>query len=232
MKYRPVRQHRQLRPRWDHACSSTASSLWSRAPFLSRPKPGSHPRLPALSLALLLGQLHPSPSVTGFVSFPRIPRSFPRFFFHSCRLAPSSRTWISVELSRSDDFNLSTGRKKSGTHSNRGEPPLVPERAPASSIFRPYIRPLFISFSLPGPVLSSTYPLHVLLLLVLFLPPAQPAPQTCPFPSSYLFLSLFSSPPFCPSYPRAHRAARCRKSVAPGLPRINETIRRAEHERG
>jgi len=58
------------------------------------------------------------------VSSPRIPRSFPRFFFHSCRLAPSSRTWISVELSRSDDFNLSTGRKKSGTHSNRGEPPV------------------------------------------------------------------------------------------------------------
>lgn len=31
MKYRPVRQHRQLRPRWDHACSST-DPLRSRAP--------------------------------------------------------------------------------------------------------------------------------------------------------------------------------------------------------
>lgn len=59
------------------------------------------------------------------MSSSRIPRSSTRFFFHSCRLAPSSRTWISVEFSRSDDFNLSTGRKKSGTHSNRGGPRLV-----------------------------------------------------------------------------------------------------------
>lgn len=124
------------------------------------------------------------------MSSPRIPRSFPRFFFHSCRLAPSSRTWISVELSRSDDFNLSTGRKKSGTHSNRGEPPLVLERAAASSIFRPYIRPLFISFSLPGPVLSSTY---------FSCPSSYPPPVDSlhplrkPAPSSFpLFLSLFS----------------------------------------
>ena len=34
--------------------------------------------------------------------------------------------WISVEFSRSDDFNLSTGRKKSGTHSDRGGPPPPP----------------------------------------------------------------------------------------------------------
>lgn len=138
-------------------------------------------------LASSLGRppVHLSFSIVGFVSSPRIPRSFPRFFFHSCRLAPSSRTWISVELSRSDDFNLSTGRKKSGTHSNRGEPPLVPERAAASSIFRPYIRPLFISFSLPGPVLSSTYSSFP--LPTLFHSPRRPASS-----SSRLFLSLFS----------------------------------------
>lgn len=152
------------------------------------------------------------------MSSPRIPRSFPRFFFHSCRLAPSSRTWISVELSRSDDFNLSTGRKKSGTHSNRGEPPLVLERAAASSIFRPYIRPLFISFSLPGPVLSSTY----------FSCPSSYPPSTLSTRSANLPLLVF--PCFYP-YSRAvalslRVPSQYRKSVAPGLSGINETIRR------
>jgi len=162
VKYRPVRQHRQL-PRWDHACSSASPP---RAPSRVVPLALQRP---------LAGHLPIFFHCRGFVSSPRILRSFPRFFFHSCRLAPSSRTWISVELSRSDDFNLSTGRKKSGTHSNRGEPPLVP----ASFILRPYIRPLFISFSLsPVPLVG------------------RPVPQTCSYLlfSLYLFLFLIFAP--------------------------------------
>lgn len=66
MKYRPVRQHRQLRPRWDHACSST-NPLRSRALVVSLAlQPWLAPSF-AISLARSLGR-SVGPSTSLFLS--------------------------------------------------------------------------------------------------------------------------------------------------------------------
>jgi len=110
-----------------------------------------------------------------------------------------------VELSRSDDFNLSTGRKKSGTRSNR-EPESRRSAAgrgasAASFILRPYIRrPLFISFSLSSVALAG-WPLRKPIAL---LSPLQPPLVFIPIFASSSLLSL-------------RTRVRDGKSLAPGL---------------
>lgn len=78
----------------------------------------------------------------------------------------------------------------------------------ASFILRPYIRPLFISFS-PAPL--AGYSFHKLLPSTFYL---------------FFFLSLFSPGPLSPSL--FLFSSRDEKSVAPGLLRINEIVRREQ----
>lgn len=109
MKYRPVKQRRRLRPRWDHLLfpllspslplSSSvfvATIATEFIPLLPSPLSSSSPKLGrSHPFALLLPLFHSRPSILD----PPLLRSL---------------LWGGF---RSDDFNLSSGRKRSGTRS-------------------------------------------------------------------------------------------------------------------
>lgn len=227
MKYRPVRQHRQLRPRWDRACSSANPLPGPARRFSRAPTPGS--RTLVRQLARSLGQ----PSTSLFLSSGScLLLVFPaRFLDSSSTLAawrlPHERgfRWsfpgLTISICRPEGRRAELIRTAESRRWCRSERRLVLSFDPISVLsLSPFRSPARSSPPPPPPPPPSP---------LLFLPPAlnplrKPAPS-----SSHLFLSLFSSRRPYPS--SLLRAARCRKSVAPGLPRINETIRRGTRGR-
>lgn len=195
----------------------------SRAPFLSRSNPWvSHPRSPARSLGQPSTSLFLSSGSCLLLVFPA------RFLDSSSTLAawrlPHERgfRWsfpgLTISICRPEGRRAELIRTAESRRWCRSERRLVLSFDPISVLSLSPFR--FPARSSPLPPPSP----------LLFLPPAhnplrKPAPS-----SSHLFLSLFSSRRPYPVL-RGHRAARCRKSVAPGLPRINETIRRGTRGR-
>lgn len=107
MKYRPVKQRRRLRPRWDHLLFPLLSPFLSLRLSLSR---RSRRNLSLFSPPRCPARPQSSAALT--------PSHF--FFPYSTRssiLDPPLLRSLLWGGFRSDDFNLSSGRKRSGTRS-------------------------------------------------------------------------------------------------------------------
>lgn len=105
MKYRPVKQRRRLRPRWDHLLFPLLSPFLSLRLSLSR---RSRRNLSLFSPPRCPARPQSSAALT--------PSHF--FFPYSTPVHPSSSPPLPpLGGFRSDDFNLSSGRKRSGTRS-------------------------------------------------------------------------------------------------------------------
>lgn len=104
MKYRPVKQRRRLRPRWDHLLFPLLSP--SLFVCLCRDdRDGIYPSspLPVVQLVPKARPLSPLRTSSSLIPLPSIHPPLLR-----------SLLWGGF---RSDDFNLSSGRKRSGTRS-------------------------------------------------------------------------------------------------------------------
>lgn len=153
MKYRPVRQHRQLRPRWDHGLASSP-------PFPVTPQ----------SVSLALRSTFSDYLPFFFLSCRE--SSCLLLVFHACFLDSSSTLSPPSVFLTNVDFGGAfpvwrfqfVDRKEEERNSFEPRRATVGAGVNATgSIPRPYIRPLFISFSFLFVPLTD-YPFQIMLL--------------------------------------------------------------------